>query len=172
MQQNVALADGGEQILLARAAPAPPARRTAGRAVPANGCLDTTSSAASGFSGPSTRYKSCSVRCRVSSSASRMGSGQSCVDFQPHGVAAPAFVQFRSSTALSRFGMSLLVHVKLAVAREAERPAAENSRAGKQVGEKMSDELAEKNIVAPVVVARQLDEARQNRAGIAPRPDA
>ena len=67
-------------------------------------------------------------------------------DLQPHGVAAAAVVQFVFHR-LEQVGRFLLVNVKLAVAGDAEMPVAEDFRAGKQVGQIMADQIAQKQIM-------------------------
>ena len=82
-------------------------------------------------------------------------------DLQPDGVAPAALVELLLD-GLEQVRRVLLVHIQLAVAGEAERPVAQDFRARKQVGEKVPDQLAEKDIVPRAVGARQADQSRQD----------
>ena len=94
------------------------------------------------------------------------------LDLQPHGVALAAVVQFVFHR-LEQIAAVLLVDVKLAVARDAEMPVAEDLRAGKQVApDNGRSARPEKHNPAASSVARQLDQPAAARAAPAPRPGA
>ena len=132
-----------------RNAAADRARRTAGRATPANDRPRRAPSAASGFSGPSIRYRSSSVKSQRSRAAARESSGGQSWSISSRTASPLRRLCSSFSTALSRLAALLLVDVKLAVARDAERPVAENCRAGKQIGQVMADQLAQINVILP-----------------------
>jgi hypothetical protein len=83
------------------------------------------------------------------------------IGFQADGVAFAAVVQFFFN-GLEQIAAVLFVDVKLAVARDAKMPVAEDARAGKQIPQEMAHDLAQKNVIAPSVGARQFHHRRQN----------
>ena len=70
------------------------------------------------------------------------------VDFQPHRVALAPVVQFIFHR-LEQAARVLFVKVKLAVARDAKMPVAEDFCAGKQVLQKAAHDLAQENVILP-----------------------
>ena len=83
------------------------------------------------------------------------------VNFQAHRVALAAVVQLGLHR-LEQIPRFLLVNIQLAVAGDAEGPVADDFGAGEQVGEKMADQLAEKDVIAGRAGAGQRKEARQD----------
>ena len=83
------------------------------------------------------------------------------IDLQPHGVAFAAVVQLVLDR-LEQVAGLLLVDVKLAVARHAERPVAQQFVPGKQIRQVMPDQPAQIDVILPRIGPRQLDHARQD----------
>ena len=82
-------------------------------------------------------------------------------NFQPHRLAAPALVQLLFH-GLEQVRRVFLIHVELAIAGQAESPVPEHLRAGKEIREKLPDQMAQKHIIPPAILAGQRDEPRQN----------
>ena len=83
------------------------------------------------------------------------------IQFEPDGGAFPAVVQFVFDRFEQVVGI-FFVEVQLAVARDPEMPVTENVRSGKQIGEVMADELAEKDVILARIIARQFHQLRQH----------
>ena len=146
----------------ARATPRPPARRTADRAAPANDRLRTAPSAASDSAGRRSRRDRPRPAAACRSSACADSRRAIVLDLQPHGVALAAVVQFVLHR-LEQVGRFLLVNVKLAVARHAERPVAEDASCpGKSPPGNGRSSCAQKDVILPPVGARQPDQPRQH----------
>ena len=82
------------------------------------------------------------------------------INLQPHRVSLAAVVQFVLDR-LEQVCRLLLVNVELTVTRHAERPVAQQLRAGEQIGQVMPDQPVEIDVILPPIRARQLHDARQ-----------
>ena len=83
------------------------------------------------------------------------------INLQPHGVPLAAVVQLVLDR-LEQVRRLLLVNVKLAVARHAERPVAQQLRAREQIGQVMPDQPVQIDVILARIGPRQLHHARQD----------
>src|SRR5579862_3280905 len=85
----------------------------------------------------------------------------SLLHFQPHGIALATVVQLVLDR-LQQIGRLFLIDIELAVARHPERPVAQYRRAREQIGQEMTDQSAQINIIPACVLARQSHHAWKN----------